>query len=120
MKYLKQLTIILLFSFLGELLNLLLPLPVPASIYGMLLLFLALSFKIIKLEQIEETSEFLLSIMLILFVPAAVGIIDTFFAYKASVLQILLIVIVSTIAVMITTGFVSQIIIKLLNKKNND
>lgn len=117
MKYVKQLMIILIFSFIGDILNHIIPLPIPASIYGMVLLFIALSTKIIKLDQVETTAEFLLSIMLIFFVPASVGIMDTFFAYKSSMLPIIIIVIISTIIVMITTGLVSQFIIKLRNKK---
>ena len=117
MKYVKQLMIILIFSFIGDILNHIISLPIPASIYGMILLFIALSTKIIKLDQVETTAEFLLSIMLIFFVPASVGIMDTFFAYKSSMLPIIIIVIISTIIVMITTGLVSQFIIKLRNKK---
>lgn len=117
MKYVKQFMIILIFSFIGDVLNHIIPLPIPASIYGMCLLFIALCTKIIKLEQVEATTEFLLSIMLIFFVPASVGIMDTFFAYKSSMLSIIVIVVISTIIVMITTGLVSQFIIKLRNKK---
>ena len=117
MKYAKELMIILLFSFIGEVLNHLIPLPIPASIYGMVLLFISLATKFIKLEQVEETAESLLSIMLIFFVPASVGIMDTFFAYKSSMAFIVIIVIISTIVVMATTGLVSQFIIKLINKK---
>lgn len=117
MKYIKQLMIILLFSFMGEVLNRLIPLPIPASIYGMALLFISLVTKIVKLDQVRETSEFLLSIMLIFFVPASVGIIDTFVAYKSSMILIVVIVIVSTIVVMITSGLVSQYIIKITNRK---
>ncbi len=117
MKYVKQLMIILIFSFMGDILNYIIPLPIPASIYGMVLLFIALSTKIIKLDQVETAAEFLLSIMLIFFVPASVGIMDTFFAYKSSMLPIIIIVIFSTIIVMITTGLVTQFIIKLRNKK---
>lgn len=117
MKYVKQLMIILIFSFIGDILNHIIPLPIPVSIYGMVFLFIALLTRIIKLNQVETTAEFLLSIMLIFFVPASVGIIDTFFAYKSSMLPIIIIVIISTIIVMITTGLVSQFIIKLRNKK---
>lgn len=116
MKYIKELMIIFLFSFIGDILNHIISLPIPASIYGMILLFIALVTKVIKLDQIESTAEFLLSIMLIFFVPASVGIMDTFFSYKSSMLPIIIIVIVSTISVMITTGLVSQFIIKLTNK----
>lgn len=120
MKYIKQIMIILLFSFLGELLNYIIPLSIPASIYGMALLFLALTTKIIKLEQIEDTAEYLLSIMLIFFVPSAVGIMDTFFEYQNSMLPIILIVIISTLVVLIVTGLVSQLMIKITSKKGDD
>ena len=56
MKYVRQFLIILFISFLGELLKHIIPLSVPASIYGMLLLFLALEFKILKVSDIKETS----------------------------------------------------------------
>lgn len=117
MKYVKQLMIIILFSFLGEVLNYLIPISIPASIYGMVLLFIALCTKIIKLDQIETTAEYLLSIMLIFFVPAAVGIMDTFIEYKTFMPQIIIIVIVSTIVVITITGVVSQFVTKITNKK---
>lgn len=120
MKYIKQIMIILLFSFLGELLNYIIPLSIPASIYGMALLFLALTTRIIKLEQIEDTAEYLPSIMLIFFVPSAVGIMDTFFEYQDSMLPIILIVIISTLVVLIVTGLVSQLMIKITSKKGDD
>jgi len=63
MKYIRQLGIILLVSFLGELLHYLLPLPVPASIYGIVLLFAALETRLLKADAIRETSSFLLEIM---------------------------------------------------------
>ncbi|MCI8346756.1 MAG: CidA/LrgA family protein [Bacilli bacterium] len=117
MKYIKQLMIILIFSFMGEALNQIIPLSIPASVYGMILFFISLVTKIVKLEQVRETSEFLLSIMLLFFVPASVGIIDTFFLYRSSMILIVIIVIISTIVVMITSGLVSQYIIKITNRK---
>jgi len=117
MKYIKQLLIIFIFSFIGDVLNHLIPLPIPASIYGMVLLFIALSTKLIKLKQVETTAEFLLSIMLIFFVPASVGIIDTFFAHGSSILPIVVIAFISTLTVMAATGLVSQFVIRLKGKK---
>ncbi len=116
MKYVKQLMIILSFSFLGEIINYILPLSIPASIYGMVLLFITLCTKIVKLEQIEEAGEYLLSIMLIFFVPTAVGIMETFFEYQNSMLQIILIIILSTIIVLSVTGLVSQFVVKITSK----
>ena len=73
MKYIRQLGIILLVSFPGELLHYLLPLPVPASIYGIVLLLAALETRLLKADAIRDTSAFLLEIMPMLFVPAGRG-----------------------------------------------
>ena len=67
MKYVRQLLIILFVSFLGELLKSIIPLSIPASIYGMVLLFLALELKILKVSDIKETSNFLIEIMPLMF-----------------------------------------------------
>ena len=55
--------------------------------------------------------------MLIFFVPSAVGIMDTFFAYKSSMLAIILIAVISTVVVMVTTGLTAQLVIKITHKK---
>jgi len=74
MKFLIQFLIIIAFSFAGELLHFLLPLPIPASIYGIILLFGALELKWIKVKDIRETSSFLIAVMPVMFIPAAVGL----------------------------------------------
>ena len=74
MKYLSQFLIILGFSLVGEALQLLIPLPIPASVYGIVLLFAALSCKLVKVEQVKDAGGFLISILPVLFVPPAVGI----------------------------------------------
>ena len=76
MKYLHQILLILLFSFLGEVLHALLPWPIPASIYGMGLLFAALSLKIIRVEQVKDGDVVLLHDMTDSSVDAALAIID--------------------------------------------
>ena len=63
MKYLKQFLIILTISFIGEILNKYIPLPVPASIYGIVIMLLCLLLKIIKLEQVKDAADFLIAIM---------------------------------------------------------
>ena len=73
MKFLRQFGIILLLSALGEGLHALLPLPVPASVYGLVLMLAALMTGIIKVGQVEETADFLIEIMPVMFVPAGVG-----------------------------------------------
>ena len=76
MKLLRQFGIILLITFVGELLKSLLPFPIPASIYGMLLMLVALMNGVFRLEAVEQAGDFLIEMMPILFVPAAVGLMD--------------------------------------------
>lgn len=83
MKHLKQFLIILLFSFLGEGLKALLPLPVPASIYGLVLLFAALELGIIKLSAVEDAGKFLIEIMPVMFIPAGAGLVESWSCFKA-------------------------------------
>lgn len=87
MKYLLQFGIIMAISFAGELLHDFLPLPVPASIYGILILFSLLRFKILHVAQIKETAMFLISIMAFLFLPAAVGLVVAWPVMKSAILQ---------------------------------
>ena len=119
MNYVKQFCIILAFSFTGEVLNRLIPLPVPASIYGLVLLFLTLEFKIIKVEHIKEVSKFLLGIMSIFFVPSSVGFINALPLMKKYGIQFALIGIVSTFIVFGVTGRITQQLMKIRNRKNN-
>ena len=117
MKYVKQFAIIALMTFLGECLNLLLPLPVPASIYGMILLFLSLQTGILKLYQIEETADLLLAVMPIFFISPTVSLMSSIGVIKDSLAGVLVICLLSTIIVMAVTGLVSQAIIRHDKKK---
>ncbi len=82
MKLYVQFMIILVFSFLGEAISTIFHLPIPGSIIGLILLFLALEFKLIRLRHIHTVGNFLLANMTILFLPAAVGIMERFDAIK--------------------------------------
>lgn len=112
MKYLLQFLIIIGFSLAGELLNHLLPLPIPASIYGIILLFVFLELKWVKVHQIKEVSNFLLAIMPILFLPPAVGLLAAWDSIKMCWIQYLGITIVSTFVVMAVAGIVTQAVIR--------
>lgn len=74
MKIYFQLLIIFGFSFVGDTLSNSLHLPVPGSILGMIFLFLALQFKVLKFTDVDEVGSFLINNMTILFLPAGVGI----------------------------------------------
>ena len=117
MKYIRQFGIILLLSFLGELLRALIPLPVPASIYGIVLLFTALEARIIKVDAIRETSAFLLEIMPMLFVPAGVGLLEKWDVLRPVWLPFVVIVVVSTFAVFAAAGRVTQRVMRLRQRE---
>lgn len=112
MKYIKQFSIILALSFAGEGLRALLPLPVPASIYGVVLLFILLERKLLSVEDIRETVAFLIQIMPILFVPAAAGLLKSWDMLRADLVSYLAITFLVTVAVMAVTGRATQFIIR--------
>ncbi len=116
MKYLKQFGIIMVVSFLGEILNYVLPLPIPASIYGIILMFVCLETKIIKLDAVKDTAKFLIEIMPIMFIPAAAGVIDAWGIIKPDLIPYIVVLIVSTVVVMADSGRVTQRVIRIQNR----
>ena len=112
MKYVRQFCIILVFSFLGEILHTLIPLPIPASVYGLLLLLIALCAKIVRVEQVKEAAKFLIEIMPVMFIPAAVGLIDSWHSIASAWLQYIVVTVVSTFVVMAVSGWFTQFVIK--------
>ena len=108
MKYLKQIALIVLFSFLGEICRAVIPLPVPASIYGMVLMFAALSLKIVKLEQVGEAGRFLTSVLPVLFVAPAVGIVEHWALIRPQLLAIVLLILGTTAATFGISGRITQ------------
>ena len=113
MKTLGQIVIILLVSFAGELLNYCLPLPIPASIYGIVILFCLLEFKVIPLRAVKETGDFLVSIMQLMFIPAAVGLLEAWDVIAPNWLPYILITLISPFVVMFFSGRVTQAVIRL-------
>lgn len=116
MKYIKESAIIFGITMVGEFLNLLLPLPVPAGVYGLFLLLILLCTGVLKLSDIEATGNFLLDIMPILFIPASVGLIESYDAMKAILLPLIVICLVSTVVVMGVTGKVTELMVAVLKK----
>lgn len=120
MNYLKQFGIILLVSFIGELLKCVIPLPVPASIYGIILLFLCLELKIIRVESVRGVSRFLIEIMPVMFIPAAVGLLESWSVVKTEWLPYLTITTVTTVVVMAVSGRVTQGVIRRKRRKEEN
>ena len=112
MKYLKQFSIILLISFLGEILHFFIPLPIPASIYGLVLLFVGLEIKLIPLDAVKDVSSFLIEIMPVMFIPAAVGLLSCWGLLSDHLLSYCIMTFVTTVVVMAVSGLVTQFVIK--------
>ena len=119
MKYLRQLLIILIFSFIGEVLHSLIPIQVPASIYGLVLLFIALLTGIIQLPQVKEAAKYLIEIMPLMFIPAGVGLLESWGNLKSILVPVLLLLVASTTLVMGVSGKVTQGIIQRSKRKES-
>ena len=120
MKYVRQFVIIMVFTILGEVLKALLPFPVPASIYGLLALLLALETKLLPLASVRDVGEFFVEIMPLTFIPAGVGLLESWGVMKPMLGSLVLTVVVSTILVMAVSGLVTQGVIALRKRRNMD
>ena len=118
MKYLKQVVIILFFTMLGELLSAIIPFPIPAAIYGMVLLLIALLTGLLKEEHISDTANFLISIMPAFFVAPSVRLLEYWGLIAPHVAAILTISVTSTLLVFAVAGLVTQALLKRKEKKN--
>lgn len=112
MKYLQQAVILSAVTVAAELIKYLLPLPVPASIYGLLLLFLLLKTGLLRLEQVEDVGSLLLELMPLLLVPASVSLLADWGTVQSMLLPLLLAGFVGTPVVMLAVGRVAQRIIR--------
>lgn len=108
MKFLRQMAVIMGVSFLAELMEILIPLPIAASMYGLVLMLLGLATKVIPLEKVEGAADFLIEIMPLLFVPPTVSVIANVDALKSILIPLLVICITTTILIMAVTGRVAQ------------
>ncbi len=118
MKYVRQFLLILSITFLGEILKVVIPLQIPAGIYGLLLLFFCLMTGVIRLSWVKETADFLIEIKPIMFIPAAVGLLDTWDILQPVWIKIMVITLISTVLVMGVSGLVTQVMIRRGGKKN--
>lgn len=112
MKYMRQFAIILAVTCVGELLNFVIPLPIPASIYGLILMMVLLVTHAVKFEDVEKTGDFLVEIMPMMFIPAGVGLITAWGDLRPVLVPILICTVVTTVAVMFVTGKVADALAK--------
>ena len=117
MKYIAQFCIILGYTFIGEALQRILPLPIPGSVYSLILLFLALCFGIVRLDEVQETAHYLTTILPVMFVAPAVGIVEYLDMISSNLIPILLILLGTTV---ITFGISGTLVQRFLKKDGAD
>lgn len=118
MKLLYQFGVIITMSFLGEVLHAVLPLPVPASIYGLVLMLLGLCTGLVKLEKVKEAGNFLLDVMPPMFIPAGVGLLTAWEELRPILIPMIVIILLTTVIVMAVTGRISQSVIRREKKRH--
>lgn len=118
MKYFPQFMIILAFSLIGELLQTLIPLPIPASIYGFVLLFLALYTGLLKPEKVSVAADWLISVIPVLFIAPAANILVHFDVIAPELGGIVAVVVASTLVVFAVAGTVTRLLLKKEDKEN--
>ncbi len=113
MKYIKQFTIILSVTCVGEIFKYLIDLPVPGSIYGLILMLLMLMTGAVKLEDVKEAADFLVEIMPLMFIPAAAGLLDSYSMLREMLLPLMIIIPLTTCLVMFVSGKVTELVLKI-------
>ena len=113
MKYIKQFTIILSVTCVGEIFKYLIDLPVPGSIYGLILMLLMLMTGAVKLEDVKEAADFLVEIMPLMFIPAAAGLLDSYSMLREMLLPLKIIIPLTTCLVMFVSGKVTELVLKI-------
>ncbi len=116
MKYIHQFLVIIFISFIGEVLSLL-PLPIPASVYGLCILLIGLYSGFIRLKDIEDVANWFVFIMPVLFVPSAVSLMNVKDELLSYIVVITIVLTISTTVVMVVTGKVAQ---KFIQRKEDN
>lgn len=120
MKYIRQFGIILAITFVGEVLKYCIPLPIPASIYGLVIMLGLLISKKISLESVKGSGGFLIEIMSLMFIPAGVGLMISWTEIREIWLPLSLIILITTVLVMVVTGRITQAVITSDDKKKTE
>ena len=107
-KYFRQFVIIMFVTCIGEVLHYLLPLPIPASIYGLAVMLVLLMTRAVKLENVGRTADLLVELMPLMFIPAGVGLVASWTDLKCILVPVLVITPAVTVIVMIVTGKTSD------------
>lgn len=120
MKHLKQIAIILAVSFAGEALHSLIPLPMPGSIYGLLLMLALLMTGVVKIHEVKAVGDWLITLMPIMFVAPTAGLISGFDSYRGFIIPIIVIVLVTTPLTMVVTGKTVEGLMRVEERKRKE
>ncbi len=112
MKYIRQIFVVLAVSFIGEILNAVIPLPIPASIYGLVLMFLLLESGLVKFEKVQETTVFLKNALVVTLIPSAVGVMAAWDVLRPILLPAILIIVLTNVLVLAVAGHTAQAVVR--------
>jgi len=118
LKLFREALIIFGIYLLGELLSSFLYLPIPGNILGMVILFILLCTKVVKVDNISNVTNFLLDHLAFFFIPAGVGLMTSIGIIKSTWWQLLVVCISTTIIIIGVTGIIVQIISRRTKEKN--
>ena len=116
MKIIRQIGIIFTVCWLSILVEKVLPFAFPASVIGMILLFICLLTGVLKIEHIQEKADFLLEYMAFFFVPAGVSIINYFDVLESTWIQLVVICVISTVVTFAVTAWSVKLTVRLLGR----
>ena len=117
MKYLKQLALIFIICIIGQLVSYSIGYTVPGNVVAMILLFLLLYFKVIKMNMIEETADFILANMAFFFIPACLGIMESYQLLLSNLFLLIFICIITSVLTSLAAGFTVKYVLKMQKRK---
>ena len=120
MKIIYQIAIIFSICWVSQVVEALLPFAIPASVIGMILLFLLLATGVLRMEHIREKSDFLLSNMAFFFIPAGVSVMNYFDVLKSSLIPLVLICLVTAVITFAATAYSIKLTVYLMNRRKRN
>ena len=116
MKMMYQIGLLFGVCLLGQAISAFLPIPFPGSVLSMIILFLLLFFRIIRVDHIQQKADFLLKNMSFFFIPAGIGILSSFDLIRSSLLPLIIVIVVTTILTFGATALTVQGVIALQDR----
>lgn len=116
MKILCQIGVIFGVCWVSQILESLLPFAFPASVIGMLVLLLLLSTRVLRVEHIQEKSDFLLANMAFFFLPAGVSILNYLEELRSAAVALVVICLTTTVLVFGATALSIRLTLRLMGR----